>query len=126
MTHHAQKSDSPVVPTKQPNNAGTPAAEAVEGRGLTKVNTSTLPAVRTQSREAAPCRLARVRRRARQDKNVRFTALLHHITVDRLREAFHRLNKHAAVGVDEVGWATYQEELEANLQRLHTAIHRHP
>ena len=33
------KSDSPVVPAKPPNNAGRPAAEVVEERGLAKGNT---------------------------------------------------------------------------------------
>ena len=32
------KSDRPVVPAKSPNNAGQPAAEGMEGRGLAKGN----------------------------------------------------------------------------------------
>ena len=34
MNDHG-KSDTPVVPAKRPNNAGVPAAEAVEERGMT-------------------------------------------------------------------------------------------
>ena len=37
LTMHDQgQSDRPVVPTKSPNNVGQPAAEGMEGRGLTK------------------------------------------------------------------------------------------
>jgi retron-type reverse transcriptase len=44
------KSDRPSVPTKQPNKAGNPGAEVVEGRGLAKGNTDEQNASRTQSR----------------------------------------------------------------------------
>jgi len=45
------KSDSPVVPEKQANNAGQPtAAESVEERGLTEKNAKQSPLNRTQSR----------------------------------------------------------------------------
>jgi RNA-directed DNA polymerase len=36
--------------------------------------------------------LDRVRQMARKDKKARFTALLHHVDVDRLREAYRALN----------------------------------
>ena len=38
MMHGHGKSDRPVVPVKSPNNAGPPAAEGMEGRGLAKGN----------------------------------------------------------------------------------------
>ena len=53
MDDHGQ-SDRPVVPTKSPNNAGQPAAEGMEGRGLAKGNPSQQNAPRTQSRDGAP------------------------------------------------------------------------
>jgi group II intron reverse transcriptase/maturase len=55
---------------------------------------------------------------------VRFTALLHHVTVDCLREAYRALNPKAAGGVDGVTWRDYGRDLEANLQALHARVHR--
>jgi RNA-directed DNA polymerase len=54
---------------------------------------------------------------------VRFTALLHHITVDRLRDSFDILRKQAAPGVDGVTWRDYKEGLEERLHALHGKIH---
>jgi RNA-directed DNA polymerase len=60
----------------------------------------------------------------RQRKKERFTALLHHITVDLLREAFYALKRKAAPGVDGLKWEDYEAELEVNLQDLHARVHR--
>jgi hypothetical protein len=51
-----------------------------------------------------PSALDRVRRVARKEQKVRFTALLHHVDVDRLRAAYWALNPKAATGVDGVRW----------------------
>jgi len=119
--HEDGKSDSPVLPTKPPNKAG--AAEAVEGRGLTKGNTDS----KTRSGPGAGMRVSRaldrVRQAAERDKDARFTALLHHVDVDCLREAYWALNPKAAAGVDGVTWEAYGENLEANLQDLHRRLH---
>ena len=68
--------------------------------------------------------LGRVRRMARKDKDARFTALLHHVDVDRLRAAYLALRPKAAAGVDGVTWADYGLGLEANLRDLHARVHR--
>jgi RNA-directed DNA polymerase len=65
-----------------------------------------------------------VRQVARQDREVRFTALLHHVTVDRLRDAYRALSPNAAAGVDGVTWRDYGLDLEANLLDLHARVHR--
>jgi hypothetical protein len=65
-----------------------------------------------------------VREAARRDKKARFTALLHHITVQRLRESFYALKRDAAPGVDGVVWKEYLQELDSRLGALHTAVHR--
>jgi retron-type reverse transcriptase len=59
-----------------------------------------------------------------KDKEARFTALLHHVSVDRLRVAYRALSPRAAAGVDEVAWESYGQELEANLQGLHERVQR--
>jgi retron-type reverse transcriptase len=71
-----------------------------------------------------PQGLERVRQAARQRKKERFTALLHHVTVDLLREAFYALKRKAAPGVDGLKWEDYEAELEDNLQDLHARVHR--
>ena len=65
-----------------------------------------------------------MRRVARKDKDVRFTALLHHVDVDRLRAAYFALRPKAAPGVDGVTWHDYGQDLEANLTDLHARVHR--
>ncbi|MGK2938808.1 MAG: reverse transcriptase domain-containing protein [Solirubrobacteraceae bacterium] len=55
---------------------------------------------------------------------MRFTALLHHVSVERLREAYRAISPNAAAGVDGVTWRDYGQDLEANLQDLHARVHR--
>jgi len=121
--HGHEKSDRPVVSAKPPNNAGVPAAEAVEGRGLGKGNAASKTRPGHSAGVSAPSALDRVRRVAGQDKDVRFTALRHHVDVDRLRAAFWALNSKAATGVDGVTWHDYGQDLEANLRDLHARVH---
>jgi hypothetical protein len=59
-----------------------------------------------------------------EDRNAKFTALLHHVTVDRLRESFLQLQKKAAPGVDGVTWEQYAKNLEDNVEDLHARLHR--
>ncbi len=59
-------------------------------------------ASRTQSRIDAPIALDRVREAARKDRKKKFTALLHHVTIDRLRASYLALKRNAAAGVDGV------------------------
>jgi RNA-directed DNA polymerase len=115
------KSDSPVLPTKPPNKAG--AAEAVEGRGLTKGNTASTTGSGLRAGMRVSQGLDRVRQAAERDKEARFTALLHHVDIDCLREAFWAINPKAAAGVDGVTWEAYGGNLEANLQDLHRRLH---
>jgi len=125
MTNGPGKSDRPEVPEKFLNNAGQPAAEGMEGRGLAKGNLPQQNASRTPSRKDALNALERVRQAAGKDKKVRFTALLHHIyNLETLRMAYFRLKKEAAPGVDGETWRHYGEELEMNLQDLSERLKR--
>src|SRR6266508_2365958 len=122
--HDHGRSDMPVVPEKSPNNAGSPAAEAVEERGMTKGNTASKTRPGHGAGQGASSALDRVRQVAVRDKEARFTALLHHVDVDRLRAAYRAINPRAATGMDGVTWRAYEQDLEANLRELHSRIHR--
>ena len=124
MMNGLEKSDLAVVAMKPANNAGSPAAEWVEPRAGTKGNADQPRTRRTQSRDSVSQGLERVRQAARQRKRQTFTALLHHVTVDALREAFLALKRRAAPGVDGVTWQDYESGLEGRLQDLHTRVHR--
>ena len=99
MMNGQGKSDRPAVPEKSPNNAGQPAAEGMEGRGLAKGNPRQQNASRTPSRTDAPSALERVRQAAKKDKKLRFTALLHHIyNLETLRRAYLSLEEGSRAG----------------------------
>jgi RNA-directed DNA polymerase len=110
-----EKSDLPEVARKRANKAASAAAEPVERRGGAKENAELQSTVRTQSREAVSQAQARIREAVIRDKQVKLTALLHHISIDVLRASFFGLKKSAAPGVDEMTWADYVEGLESNL-----------
>jgi len=81
--------------------------------------------VRTQRRTALKHELDRVRQAASKNKDLRFTALWHHVyKVDRLREAYLQLKRKAAAGVDGVTWEMYGENLEGNLTDLSDRLKR--
>ena len=89
MMNDRGKSDRSVVPEKLPNKADNHAAEAVEERDRAKGNSAKRDKPWTLSQTGLPSALERVGQAARQDRKIRFTALMHHIyDVDRLREAY--------------------------------------
>jgi RNA-directed DNA polymerase len=122
--HDREKSDSGIVAMKPTNKAGRPAAEPVERRPETEGNVEQQSTHRTQGRERVTQALNRVRQAARQRKREKFTALLHHITVDTLRMAFYALKRKAAPGVDGVTWEDYEADLEPRLADLHGRVRR--
>ena len=123
MMNGPEKSDSAIVAMKPANKVGRPAAEWVEPRAGTKGNTGQPHTRRTQSRGSVSQGLDRVRNAARQRKKEKFTALLHHVTVELLRDAFLALKRRAAPGVDGVTWQDYEANLEGNLRELHAKVH---
>lgn len=122
--HDSEKSDGLIVPAKLPNETGLPAKEAMEGRSSAKGSTEEQNTPRTQSRTRVLNALDRVREAARKDRTKRFTALLHHVTVERLRAAYLALKRGAAAGVDGVTWNEYGQGLEVRLHDLHGRVHR--
>ena len=122
--HVTRKSDRCVVPKKEPNKETKRSKEALEGRRLTKENARQTTVAQTQSWIPTSSGLHRVRERALKDKKAQFTALLHHVTKDLLRESFLALKRQAAPGVDGMTWKQYEVRLEVNLHILHNKIHR--
>ena len=124
MMYGTQKSDSPIVAVKPANKPEPSGAESVEPRGGAKGNTSQSRTCRTQSRESVFQRLERVRQAARQRKKEKFTALMHLVDIELLRQSYLWLQRKAAAGVDGVTWQQYGEELEERLVSLHERIQR--
>jgi group II intron reverse transcriptase/maturase len=109
--NHSNKDDKPVT-------------ENGEGRPLIKENTRQLNMLSTQSEGSMSQGLERVRQAAKENKELKFTALLHHLTVDLLRGCFYRMKREAAPGVDGVRWMEYETGLEDRLRDLHSRVHR--
>jgi RNA-directed DNA polymerase len=63
----------------------------VEGRPLIKENMDQPNQYRTQKRKGWSRGLDHVREAAKKDKKLRFTALLHHVTVELLKDSFYAL-----------------------------------
>ena len=125
MTNGPKKSDLAKVAEKPTNKAGgRTTAESVEPRAGTEGNANQQSMHRTQCRVRVSQALGRVRQAARARKKERFTALLHHISIDLLRLSFYALKRSAAPGVDGVTWKDYGAALEGNLQSLHHRVHR--
>lgn len=124
MINDQEKSDSSIVAVKSANKPTRAGAESMEPRGETEGNAEKNRTCRTPSRESVFQGLVRVRQTAKERKKERFTALLHHVTVDLLREGFSWLKRDAAPGIDGVTWDDYEQNLEANLLDLHARFHR--
>src|SRR6516165_1662666 len=122
--HVSGESDEQVVPAKRSNEEVQSSAESVEGSCSSKGNTEENHTCRTQGRERVSQGLGGVREAARRDKKQKFTALLHHVTVELLRDSYYALKKDAAPGVDGVRWQQYGEGLEERLRDLHDRVHR--
>ena len=119
-----EKSDCVVVPVNQPNQGGQPSAEVGEGRAQTKENIVQSHMHPTQSGKRMSQGLDGVRKVAKERKQERFTALLHHLNVDLLRDSFYALQRKASPGVDGVTWQEYETGLEDRLVDLHSRVHR--
>ena len=119
-----EKSDCAVLPVNQPNKGGQSSAEAGEGRAQTKENIVQSHMHPTQSGKRMSQGLDGVRKVAKERKQERFTALLHHLNVDLLRDSFYALQRKASPGVDGVTWQEYETGLEDRLVDLHSRVHR--
>jgi RNA-directed DNA polymerase len=119
-----EKSDGCVVPTSPPNKtmAAATVAEVVEGRRPAEGNTDGTTRPGRSAGQGVSNGLDRVREVARRDKDAKFTALLHHVNLERLGAAYVAINPKAATGVDKVTWDSYGQDLRANLEELHRRV----
>src|SRR6266576_831365 len=99
-------------------------AEVVEGRAQTKENIVPSHRHPTQSGKRMYQGLDGVRKAAKERKQERFTALLHHLSVELLRDSFYALQRKASPGIDGVRWEEYETGLEDRLVDLHSRVHR--
>ena len=73
-------------------------AESEEGRPLIKENILQSSTHLTQSEVRVSQGLAGVRKAAKAGKGIKFTSLLHNLTVEQLRDSFYALKRKAAPG----------------------------
>src|SRR3954453_21963552 len=122
--HASEESDRAILPMSQPNKEGQPSAEVGEGRAWAKENIAQSNTSPTQSGARVSQGLRGVRQAAQVTKQERFTALLHHVTVDLLRDSFYALQRKAAPGVDGLTWREYETGLAGRLTVLHSRVQR--
>jgi RNA-directed DNA polymerase len=119
-----EKSGPAIVAGKPTNEAERSGSEPVEPRAGTEGNAGQQSTRRAQDRGSVSQALERIRQAARQRRKEKLTALFHHLTIDRLEDAFNELKEDAAAGVDGLTWTEYEAALERNLEDLHARLHR--
>jgi len=118
-----EKSDEVIVPKKSAKTRVTP-VEPMEGRSEAKGKSAARNASSTPSEHDALTFLQRIRERAKQKPEEKWTNLLSHMRLPFLKEAYQRLRRNAAAGVDEVTWHEYGERLDERLLDLVGRVHR--
>ena len=130
MTNDLKKSDSAIVAVKRANKVRQRPAECVEPRAEAKRNSGNRNTHRAQKRASVSHAATRIRQAVKRNPEERLVALLHHITVPVLAEAFYSLKSDVAAGVDGVTWEMYADGLQDRLcdlcDRLHRGAYRAP
>ena len=122
--HALEESDRTILSMNQTNKEERSSAEPGEKRVRAKENTVQPNTNPTRSGERVSQGLSGVREAAKKRRQGRFTALLHHVSVDLLRDSYYALKRQAAPGVDGVTWQEYETGLENRLADLHNRVHR--
>jgi len=118
-----EESDAAILPKKSAKTWVTP-VESMEGRAAAEGKSAARNALPAQDGLGALTSLQRIGKRAKQKPKEKWTNLLSHIQEPLLKEAYLRLRKDAATGVDEVTWEEYGERLDERLKDLQDRIHR--
>jgi len=119
----SEGSDEVVVPEKSAKSRVTP-GESMEERAEAEGKSSAGNAPQTQSWKGATTEMQRIGQRAKERPEERFTNLLSHIKVPLLKEAYMRIRKDAAPGVDGMTWEEYGERLDERLIDLQARVHK--
>ena len=118
-----EESDRAIVSMNQTNKEERSSAETGEKRMRARgsiVLSNTDP---TQSGARVSQGLSGVREAAKKRRqNVH--RLLHHVSVELLRDSYYALKRQAAPGVDGVTWPEYETGLERQLTDLHNRVQR--
>ena len=129
--HDAKKSAPGIVPRgpcvstalgKVANKGAQAPAESLEGRAGIERNPGGRSTGHTQWWGPVTQGAERIRQFVKREPKEKLTALLHHITPDTLRKAYHGLQPGAAAGVDGMSWAEYGQGLEERLLDLHGRV----
>jgi len=118
-----EESDEGIVPRKPAKTRVTP-VESAEGRPEAEGKSAGRNALSTQSEAGALTFLQRIGQRAKEKPEEKWTTLLSHVKVPLLKEAYQRLRRDAATGVDGVTWEEYGERLDERLLDLEDRVHR--
>ena len=118
-----EKSDEGIVPRKPAKTWVTP-VESVEVRPEAEGKSAARDALPAQDGEGARTSRQRIGQRAKEKPEEKWTTLLSHVKVPLLKEAYQRLRKDAAAGVDGVTWEEYGERLDERLLDLQDRVHR--
>jgi RNA-directed DNA polymerase len=117
--HVSEESDYVIVPRNPSNKDGHPSADRGERSACTKEHARPSHTPPTQRGARVSQGLARARERRQEP----YTALLYHLTVDRLRDSFYELKRPVAPGVDGVTWQADETGLDDRLADLHRRVH---
>ena len=123
MMYGLKESDSGIVASKPANNGLLSPAESVEQRPGPKGNPEHRRTGRAQKRATVSHEVDRLRQAAMRKPGERLVALLHHVNLETLRNAFLGLRKDASPGVDGVTWEEYAQGLDDRLVDLHGRVH---
>lgn len=119
----AEESGAGMVPEKSAKTRVTP-VESMEGRAAAKGKSAARNAFPTQRGVDALTFLQRIGKRVNEKPEKKWTNLLSHIREPLLTEAYQRIRRNAALGVDGVTWEAYGECLHERLRDLENRIHR--
>jgi RNA-directed DNA polymerase len=119
-----EESDEVIVPKKPTKTRVTP-VESAEGRTEAKGKSAARNASQAQDRtNDASTVMQRIGQRAKEKPKEKFTNLLSHMKRPLLKEAYERVRKRAAPGVDGVTWEEYGERLSERLHDLQERVHK--